>query len=223
MISRILLGLRQRILTSMLLIGAVFVTSGPNCVAAQDCAYATVGIDTSAGNCHTTVELGYGLGETFLAPDTLISAITVWRWYYDANNDSIWHLYVLGLDSGGRPDVTKLIHDGPNLQNAFGNGIDDIPFRFLFDPPLSLPSPGTYAFVVQAENCGAVAEILENCTDDYPDGELWVHDRVTQPPCHLRPYPTGYPGADLVFSVDFCHLAVPTVPSTLARVKAMYR
>jgi hypothetical protein len=190
---------------------------------AATCLTESVGIDTALANCHSTVELGEGFGQSFLATDTLISAITVWRAYYDTPNDSIWHLYLMALDSAGVPDVTRLIADGPTLRIINGDGVSDTPFRFAFDPPLRLPSLGEYEFAIQGDGCRGVFQIVQDCNDDYKDGVLWVHDRVTFPPCHLRGGPASYPTADLVFTVEFCSPAVPTLPATWGRVKASYR
>ena len=118
---------------------------------ADPCQTESTGIDTTLANCHSTVELGEAFGQSFFARDTLVSAITVWREYYDTPNDSIWHMYVMALDSAGRPDVTRLIADGPTQRIIDGDGVNNTPFRFVFDPPLSLPSPGEYEFAIQGD------------------------------------------------------------------------
>jgi hypothetical protein len=211
-----------RLLASVLL-SAFALGMGAEACFARNCDPTTTGIDTSYGDCHSTGELGEGLGQSFFAPDTLISAITVWRAYYDTPNDSIWHIYILPLDSVGVPDVATPISDGPTLRIIDGDGEHDTPFRFAFDPPLRLPSPGEYEFAIQGDGCRGVFQIVQNCSNAYPSGMLWVHDRVTFPPCHLRGGPASYPTADLVFTVEFCQSTVPTLPVTLGKVKAIYR
>src|SRR5437762_2345037 len=62
--------------------------------AAADCSPVTVGIDTSLWNGHSrATALGAAEGQTFLARDTLISRLTVWRTPLNVNG---WgcHLFI---------------------------------------------------------------------------------------------------------------------------------
>jgi hypothetical protein len=84
---------------------------------------------------------------------------------------------------------------------------------------LVLPKPGTYEFAIQGEYCDEAFDLAFSCSDKYPLGQLWEHNRNSK--CILG-NPTRLP-YDLFFSVEFCSLATPVLPRTWGAIKASYR
>src|SRR5262249_1176633 len=111
-----------------------------SCGFAQSCEPSTtVGLDTTQDVCDEPIYLGKAVGQTFFAPETVITAITAWRYAGESSNYSIWNIHVLPVDSLGIPDVHHILRSGPTLQVTSGDDIHQTPFRFVFDPPLVLP------------------------------------------------------------------------------------
>ena len=190
----------------------------------------TVALDPSIWNASRGVFFGHALGQTFFAPETLISRLTVWR---PPDNRSVVgaHLYITGVDtvwSPPRPDNDNLLLDGPTVRVYDSDPPGQlIEMSFTLDPPLALPRPGLYAFFLQAEAChqGAVWNLIGNDTNPYPYGIYWISGRVTQPPCHLRGVAAGEDILDLIFRIEFCRpdVATPVRRSTWGQIKALYR
>ena len=185
------------------------------------CQTDTVGVDTSQATSQNGAYLGEAIGQTFLARDTLLSAITVWRWALEDTDYAGWHLYLARADSLGRPST--LLLDGPTVYNLYGDGVHPTPYRFVFDPPFALPGPGHYEFAIQGYPCDRVPIYLFDNKNDYPDGDMWLHGRTVFSGCRLRAFPEEFPDLDLVFSIEFCNLTTPTLPSTWGAVKDRYR
>jgi hypothetical protein len=159
---------------------------------AQSCDPSTAaGLDTTQSVCNEPIYLGKAVGQTFFAPETVITAITAWRWAGQDTNFSIWNIHVLPVDSLGIPDVHHELRSGPTLEIPFGDGIHQTPFRFVFDPPVVLPKPGTYEFAIQGEYCEEAFDLAFSCSDKYPLGQLWEHGRNFE--CILAGYPTPLP------------------------------
>ncbi len=178
-----------------------------------------VGLDTTQPVCDEPIYLGKAVGQTFFAPETVITAITAWRYVGQSSNYSIWNIHVLPVDSLGFPDVHHILRSGPTLQVTDGDDIHETPFRFVFDPPLVLPKPGTYEFAIQGEYCDEAFDLAVSCSDKYPLGQLWEHNRNLE--CILgNPRRLPY---DLFFSVEFCGAATLVLPRTWGAIKASYR
>jgi hypothetical protein len=192
---------------------------------AADCTNPTsVGVDTTGATCGVSIYLGHATGQTFFAADTVITAITAWRHAVWDTNFAILRIHILGLDEFGTPDPKKVIQDGPTVQIPYSPIYHrPTPYRFAFDPPVVLPGPGEYEFAIQGDQCAAFVDMAANCNDPYPLGRFWDHGRVLYPPCHLARYPLGDPTWDMVFSVEFCGVGVPTQRQTWGEVKAVYR
>jgi hypothetical protein len=205
----------------------------PACLAASDVRAATcaqidtVGLGHSYDNNYSDISEGHASGQTFLAADTEIDAITVWRDAIWATDPTPWHIYIMGLDSLGTPDPSKMIQDGPILAHTDGDSIHSTPFRFVFDPPVILPAPGEYELAVMLDQCAPGPSSLNGDYgdgSDYPQGMHWDHGRqVYSCSGHPRSDPTPHPESDLIFTIEFCRASTAVLPSTWGQIKALYR
>lgn len=186
------------------------------------CQPESVAVDTSRGDTYAGGIVGHAPGETFLARDTVISSVSVWRLADEWN--SIWDLklWIVGVDSTGMPDPGVVVLEGPSI-NAVGDSVRPTEIRWILDPPVALPGLGMYAFFVQSL-CDGFFNILADDRNSYPDGIVWETRRSDALNCHLRGLPGGYPGYDLVFTIVFCHDTVtPVKRSSWGRLKTIYR
>ena len=189
----------------------------------SDCQPSSVGVDTSQATSATATALGDAVGEVFYAPDTLVTAVTIWRQAFLDSNIVGLKLYVANVDSTGRPIPQSLVLDGPTVYHILGDGIHPTPFRFEFNPPLVLPHRGTYEFAFQSRPCGSSFFFIYNNTNALPQGSLWWHGQTSNSGCRLRTGPQEYPTQDLVFEVEFCQSATPTLSETWGHLKHVYR
>jgi hypothetical protein len=206
------------ILTALLAICAFTWTSRS---LASSCPTSSIGVDTSKANGLDGPILGEAVGQVFLASDTLISTITVWRITSEVWNDTGWHLFITRADSLGVPVPNSILLDGPTVVNSYGDGVHPIPMRFVFDPPYALPGRGHYYFAIQANPCDGFFNMELNGNNAYPDGNVWLNGRTDV--CHLRNFPEQFPQVDMVFTIEFCDPSTPAVSETWGRVKARYR
>ena len=190
---------------------------------AAACEINKIGVDTSQATGLGGPILGEAEGEVFLASDTLISTITVWRIASEDTNYTGWHLFITTTDSTGAPAPDAILLDGPTIVNPYGDGIHIIPMRFSFSPPFALPRPGKYYFAIQADPCDGFFNMVFNDSNAYADGEFWRNGRTFFSGCHLRNYPEQFPSADLVFTIEFCDPTTPARPLTWGRLKSRYR
>jgi len=190
--------------------------------AETSCAVDTVGIGPEWGTGQGALALGEAVGQVFSAKeDTLISAITVWRWAGQDSNLAGWHLWIAKADSTGRPIPGSVLLDGPTLPGRYGDGITPTPFRFEFDPPFTLPGRGNYEFAINDSPCYGTIRLLANDNNAYAGGEAWLHYRSLE--CLLRDYPGELANVDLIFQIEFCQTATPARAETWGRLKATYR
>jgi hypothetical protein len=186
---------------------------------AATCSPHEIGADTSSANGAVVLEFGEAVGQTFMATDTLIQSITVWR---DAAEDTAlieYYLFIVGTDSLGQPGG-KILLQGTLAFNYYGDGTHDIPITFSFDPPFALPGPGEYEFAVQLAPCTNSSDLVVGLSNPYPDGIGWNHTRAS---CGQLRGATAVPTGDMIFSIVFCDQAVPTRTETWGGVKARYR
>jgi hypothetical protein len=203
------------------------------CLAASDvraapCAQMdSIGLGQSYNNNYSDISLGHAAGQTFLATETEIAAITVWRDCICATDPTPWHIYIMGLDSLGTPDPSLMIQDGPILVHTDGDSATTTtPFRFVFAPPVILPAPGEYEFAVMLENCpfGPSSLSLDyGDGTDYPQGMHWDHRRQVYTCGPPRSDPIPHPESDLIFTIEFCRTETPVRPTTWGQIKALYR
>ena len=208
------------LLPAALLLGLEAI-QGPTLLAATaDCSATAVGVDTSLAHDKSGVVFGEALGQTFVAPETLIKSITVWRTAIQDTNHAGIKLYITETDSTGYPRATSVILDGPIVVVPYGDGVHPVRFDFVFDPPFALPRKGQYCLAVQARPCDATWNLVASRQDPYPGGHLWVFGRST---CFLRTSPTPYSFADLGFEVAFCGVPTPVQRATWGKIKTIYR
>lgn len=94
------------------------------------------------------------LSQVFYADDTLLSAVTIWRAPTPAVNATPVRCYILGtrtyLGLIG-PDPSVVIFAGSQVSVPFAPDVP-IPATVSFDPPVSLPGPGYYAFAMKEDS-----------------------------------------------------------------------
>jgi hypothetical protein len=186
------------------------------------CQPVTIGVDTTRADTLVMAYFCRGFGQTFLAPDTLIQSLSIWRPAQPPSDGQPRYLFITETDSLGRPAVQQLILGGPSLVRLVGDGVHPVEYRFEFDPPFALPHRGKFFFVIQADFNGAFA-IPAATTNPYPDGEGWE----TGPradcfgPGSARSY-VAHP--DLAYTIQFCRdVATSVRRRTWGQLKAIYR
>src|SRR5436190_1346678 len=150
------------------ILAACRVTRSP----ADVCTPHSFGIDTSQTEGAITCILGAAVGQTFMAEDSLVRSVTVWRpaWETYADGEKIW---VTRVNSYGKPMIYPegIILEGPSL-DAFGDGVHPVKIQYVFEPPLSLPwRNGQFAFFVQ-DPCGTYTDLLVSHSNPYTGGRL---------------------------------------------------
>ena len=201
----------HRILTHVLLWGAAGMLLGaraPAC-ASEICPTVVDGLDPAIWNSSASPFFGRALGQTFLARDTLITRLTLWR---PAPNLSVVgaHLFITTVDTTRtppRPLTQDILLDGPTLRVYASSPPGQlIEMPFVIDPPLALPRPGLYAFFLQAEDCnpGSVWSFITNNLDPYPDGMAWITNRaVFLDTCFLARSDGYIANEDYVFQLEY--------------------
>jgi hypothetical protein len=179
-----------------------------------------VGVDLARADTTVTAFFCRGFGQVFLANDTLIHSISIWRPGQPALDGQPRYLYITGTGSGD-PDVRQLLLAAPPLVNVVGDGVHPVEYRWVFDPPFALPLQGKFFFDILANDFSAFG-ILAATTDPYPDGQGWE----TGPEFNCdRPGDgrTFVPHPDLVFQIQFCATgATPTRQGSWGRLKTTY-
>jgi hypothetical protein len=133
-------------------------------------------------------------------------------------------LYVLEVDSLGRPDPKRILLDGPDIVVPGGDGIHPIQCTWVLNPPFTLPRPGQFAFQVKEDLCGGGFALLASTLDPYPGGGAWYTDegiRCAGAGC----CPDNHPWLgtmDLIFRIEICGQPVPDLPATWGQLKAKY-
>ena len=186
------------------------------------CSPVTVGVDTSHSSGCFEFIIGAAYGQVFEARDTVLQAISVWRG--DLRNITPLRIYVVELDSTGRPDVGRVLRAGPTLQ--YGSSDRPVQYRFVFDPPVILPRAGHYEFAVQPAPpyCDFGSCLLGDTRDPYPEGAAWKHRRsFPEFDCPLASVEPPTPVDDLIFEVEFCVAATPVRRSSWGSLKIRYR
>ena len=172
--------------------------------------------------------LGTAIGQVFFAPETLITEIDVWR---PADYQSVIgaHIFITGVDTSRTPpfpDVGMKFQDGPTVTVYDSDPPGQlIRMPFVFNPPVVLPRPGTYAMFFQGEDCydGEPWRLLFDTNNRYPFGISWItgHSTIS---CHLAPPAGGADNYDMIFEIHFCSdRATPTKRGSWGRLKMLYR
>lgn len=203
---------------------AMVISIAASSVRAATCPASTIGLDPTASDTVIVEYLSRCVGQVFTVPDTLLEALTIWRPAVPALNSAPRHLFIVDVDSTGRPIPYSIIVDGGALVNFVGDGIHPVPYRFEFDPPVMLPHRGQFCFVVSFETCGGAISILGSDGDPYSGGQTWQVRTDSFANCV---YPVGYPSPmnpliDIVFRADFCETSTPTRQHSWGELKASY-
>jgi hypothetical protein len=148
-----------------------------------------------------------GFGQVFLANDTLIHSISVWRPARPESDAYARRLFITEADSLGRPITLNVLLAGPSIVNKVGDGVHPVEYRFVFDPPFALPRPGKYFFDILADEFSAFY-ILATAKNSYPDGQAFLTGPTADCSRPATPHDRG-PLLDLVFTVEFCHESKP--------------
>jgi len=179
-------------------------------------------IDTVGSTTIVSTLFGRGPGQTFVATDTLIRAITVWRMATQSPNPYPMKLWVVEVDSAGYPLSDQIIYEGPLTQVLYGDGIHPVEIRFYLDPPVVLPGPGKYAFIVQNQ-CSGFFDLL-TVTDSYAQGQMWRSSRSNFSGCILSETMQDFYEYDLCCKIEFCKDGqTPSRRCSWGQVKTIYR
>ena len=209
---------------------AAFIALGVLCIGGShsapraECLPSTFLIDTTGWVNAVPAFWGTGLGQTFIAQDTLISAITVWRPPSQTPNDSPMKLWITKLDSLGRPRASLTVYEGPTIQVIYGDSIHPIEIRFELDPPAVLPHRGKFAFFVQ-NRCGYLFDLIVRDGAAYPDGEFWRSEPANfWAGCPLRDASDRFVEFDVCCKIEFCGDESTAIPRrSWGSVKVLYR
>jgi len=135
-------------------------------------------------------------------------------------------LYVTEVDANGRPDINRILREGPVLQILAGDSIHPIKFQFVLDPPLTLPRVGDFFFTVKTWQpyCDFLFVLVADSLDPYPAGMAWANHRTgPNPDCPLGIVDLYDPRDDLVFEVEFCDTTTAVRRRTWGQLKTLYR
>jgi hypothetical protein len=178
--------------------------------ASAECELVTTGVDSSLAN-NSGGTLINSVGQTFLAEDTVVTSLTVWRigGYYAVTP------LITRTDESGTP-VGPPLWQGPSTNLPDPPAVPT-PLTWMFDPPLVLPGRGTYAWFV----CSVDFDMLGvSGGDAYANGQIWDSSRGECGPGSVRPIPD----ADFVFMVTFCRDSpTPARRATWGDLKLRYR
>jgi hypothetical protein len=186
------------------------------------CSPESIGVDTSKATTSGGLIWGKAWGETFVAKDTLIQSVTVWRIAPEHNDPSEMKFWITEVDSAGMPHTHLVVQEGPTISVVSPDSTRPTKIEFVFDPPISLPRPSVYCFWVQLA-CTGYVDLLIDAYDDYPGGYIWQTFRSDFDGCILRDYPRWIASADLVFEIVFCDPPTPTRKTTWGDLKVRYR
>ena len=194
-------------------------------VAAGTCRPILVELDTASWNVSRGTFLGRAVGQTFYAPETLLSRITLWRppWA----NFLGAHLFVTEVDEGQnppRPDSRKKLLDGPTIHVYDSDPPGQlVEMSFELDPPLALPRRGLYAFFIQTEYCDpGEIRFVADTLNPYKYGISWLTGRALTV-CALAPVSGGEDNADFIFRLEFCDATTPVKRRSWGQVRSIYR
>jgi hypothetical protein len=171
------------------------------------------------------VDCGDAAGETFVAADTLVRSIVVWRAAAQTPYGGSLKLWITEVDSTGTPQVDRKVLDGPVITVPFGDGIHPIKMEWSFDPPFALPHRGRFYFAAQ-DWCGGHWGLLLATYDAYSGGYAARSGQTCFAPsgCSLWRPPDPFFSYDLVFTIEFCETNdTPVRPTSWGRLKTVYR
>ena len=214
--------------TQLLWLGgpATSVAGPPAHPAGAGCIADTVGLDPSIWNTGRGTFFGRALGQTFLAEDTVITRITVWR---PPNIIDVVgaHLFITTVDTATQRPVTQgILQNGPTVVVRDSDPPGQlIRMDFVIEPPLLLPGLGLYAFFLQREGCDSgETRLIASTSDPYAQGIYWLTGRTIFGPCALRSVTSGENNTDLIFEIEYCKTDLTAVRArSWGELKLLYR
>jgi len=96
------------------------------------------------------------------------------------------------------------------------------PLVFVFDPPVTLPHKGQFAFAIRDERqCFGIFTLEAASGNPYEGGDMWTTGPL--PSCEYGAFP-GYPvtTVDLCFDIEYCD-AVGSRPTSWGAIRGVYR
>ena len=197
-------------------------TSSAGCTA-----FKSIGIDTVFAGDAFGGNRGSAILETFVAPETLISSITVWRYPLEHFFENPLKLWILNVDSTGTPLEHSVVLDGPLWSGTSPDSIHPTEVTYTFDPPVVLPGRKMYSIAIQDYQCILYFDLLttggSDPVDRYPEGHAWGSSISNFQNCILHGAMYDFSPLDLVFTIHFCDLAVPARKMTWGELKTHYR
>jgi hypothetical protein len=163
-----------------------------------------------------------GYGETFVAQQTSIQSISVWRPAAQYWDEIPLQISLMPVDASGTP-VMQILATGPTLSIGPGDGISPTEYQFVFDPPLQLPGAGRYFFRIIVPDCFGIFYLLATTQNAYAEGRPWFifGNRYT---CGAPTHPDlQFPDWDLVFHVEFCDRVTATRRKSWGNLKSAFR
>ncbi len=203
--------------------------SGP--ASAMVCPAESVGTGAANGNLALWAILGRAWNQEFVAQDTLVSAVTVWRAPPDSGTwDGAlqgWHLFITEVetdyDGRIRPKIWPVLFDGGVYFVPPTDGVHPFKVRWDINPPFALPHKGEFSFAIKDHYCDYHVSALVDTTNPYPEGELWK-SFATNDCSGLGQATMLMPLTwDLIFEIEFCEASVPVRGTTWGALKAIYR
>lgn len=193
---------------------------------AAPCTVDTIGIDWPLANNVSTPILGEQPGQTFTAPESLMTFLRVWRHASNDSNIIGMKLCLTATAPDGTPDLKQILYCGPTVVHFRSDHVHPTEFRWDFDPPFVLPYRGKFAFFILEDPCMGRWDMLASENPPlYPGGEMWYTSRSN---CILGPLLQAglisYFEYDHVFQAGFCKDA-PTAAlrKSWGRLKMLYR
>ena len=220
-----LLGIAARgflcILVAVLTVGLIW---GAPASDGGACPPTVVDVDSTGWDLRAGTFLGRAIGQTFYAPETLLTKVTVWRPYFASTGGA--HLFVTEVNRGEnppRPDTRRILLDGPSIPLFTGEPGEIYELEYSLDPPLVLPGRGLYAFFIQAQYCDiGEVRILSTTKNPYHDGMIWLTNRALSS-CFLAPADRGEDTTDIIFRIEYCDAPTPAKRKSWGEVKTIYR
>jgi hypothetical protein len=122
------------------------------------------------------------------------------------------------------PNIGDIVYGPRDLVVATMDPDRPIPYRYDFEPPIFLPSPGTYAFVIQTDRDIAGFNLLADSRNPYADGVDCEMGPVFGCAAPGGPRCEKHPDFDLCFRVEFCRdVPVEVLRKSWGRLKMLYR
>jgi hypothetical protein len=215
-------GRRRGSSHALLLMVFITAVAWVNSASSETCYPVAIGVQPAPADTAVYPFACRGWGEVFVATDTLIHSISVWRPAQPAYRDTPRQLFITETfdDPQATPDVSRVLLTGSVLVIPNGDGVHPVEYRWTFDPPFALPHRGKFFFDIMADNWTACT-VMADTTDPYPGGvavKTSPDFNCSQPG---PPFDIDDPKRDLAFQVQFCGAGPVGVPPPRARPLAL--